>query len=504
MKRQILQLLSGNFISKVLGFIRELLLSRFFGTGEINGAYRIAQTGTLVPINFLTSDSLNSAFIPLYKKYLLENEEKARTFKWMMYIVFLCISLIVWIGIYFFSDFWVTILAPGVDARTKLITKDMLEVMALCTPFYLCSAIINYVSMAHNDFVPMSMRAIVQNLGMLLGVFAAYYLNNYKYLAWGFTGSYIFFCFWAFARKDSTTLFSRPTKFTKVNAREVFGEFGSIMKPLLLLPFILQGNIALERSLSSLISIDAVSGLDYARFITDTINFFVAIPIAFAGLSNWASSDISKTKNNLININRLLIFFGCSCSFFIYINAEDIVSLLFKHGKFDNDSVVITANYLRGMAIGLWAQLIGYIFIKALNAHMQNKKVLMAVSLSVLVNIAGNLLLYKKFGAYGIGIGASLNGLILYFFCSTYLGIINKIIKPLIIMVFILTLYSIIYITLNVESYFHTNHVIYTLIINFISFYLFVIVSGFFFKEFRMVYSIIKVIRCKISGGKDK
>ena len=48
------------------------------------------------------------------------------------------------------------------------------------------------------------------------------------------------------------------------------------------------------------------------------------------------------------------------------------------------------------MAIGLWAQLIGYIFIK-INAHMQNKKVLsMAVSLSVLVNIAGNLLLYKK------------------------------------------------------------------------------------------------------------
>ncbi|WP_320077216.1 lipid II flippase MurJ, partial [Klebsiella variicola] len=109
---------------------------------------------------------------------------------------------------------------------------------------------------------------------------------------------------------------------------------------------------------------------------------------------------------------------------------------------FDNDSVVITANYLRGMAIGLWAQLIGYIFIKALNAHMQNKKVLMAVSLSVLVNIAGNLLLYKNFGAYGIGIGASLNGLLLYFICSTYLGIINKVIKPLIIMVFILTLYS--------------------------------------------------------------
>lgn len=54
-------------LSKVLGLVREVLMAKFFGTGDVNGAYRIAQTGTLVPINFMTSDSLNSAFIPLYK-----------------------------------------------------------------------------------------------------------------------------------------------------------------------------------------------------------------------------------------------------------------------------------------------------------------------------------------------------------------------------------------------------------------------------------------------------
>ena len=51
-------------------------------------------------------------------------------------------------------------------------------------------------------------------------------------------------------------------------------------------------------------------------------------------------------------------------------------------------------------------------------------------------------------------------------------------------MVFILTLYSIIYITLNVESYFYTNHVIYTLIIiNFIFFLLICHCLGFFLKS---------------------
>ncbi|MDS0113612.1 hypothetical protein QYE88_27510, partial [Enterobacter hormaechei subsp. steigerwaltii] len=77
MKKAISQLLGGNMLSKVLGLVREVLMAKFFGTGDVNGAYRIAQTGTLVPINFMTSDSLNSAFIPLYKKYLTENEFRA-------------------------------------------------------------------------------------------------------------------------------------------------------------------------------------------------------------------------------------------------------------------------------------------------------------------------------------------------------------------------------------------------------------------------------------------
>ena len=72
--------------------------------------------------------------------------------------------------------------------------------MAICCPFYLFSALINYLSMAHGDYKPISMRASIQNVGMLLGVVAAYYYNNYLLLAWGFTGSYIIFSIWALIR----------------------------------------------------------------------------------------------------------------------------------------------------------------------------------------------------------------------------------------------------------------------------------------------------------------
>ncbi|TLV21528.1 hypothetical protein FE839_05705 [Klebsiella indica] len=488
MKKNILQLFSGNVLSKVLGLAREICLSRFFGTGEINASYRIAQTGTLVPINFLTSDSLNSAFIPLYKKYLSEDKNRADSFKWLMYLFFVIISLLVSFFIVFYSDFWITILAPGVKPSTALIAKNLLSIMAICTPFYLCSAIVNYVSMAHDDFVPMSMRAIFQNLGMLFGVFLAYFLNNYVYLAWGFTGSYIIFCAWAFCRKNRQNLFSFPEEINFSDIKIVAKEFAYLMRPLIFLPFILQGNIALERALSSLISIDAISGLDYARFITDTVNFFIAIPVAFAGLSNWSASNIKDTKINLKNIYRILLVFGGGISLYIYFFSNEIVTLLFKHGAFDDKSVFITTNYLKGMCIGLWAQVIGYIFLKALNAHLLNKKVLIVISVSVLTNILWNLLVFRHLGAFGIGIGASLNGFVVFILSACYIGILKDIIKPTIIYLTGIVIYVIVYYIMG--GYFDVESqvdILFKLLINGICMFVFLFFWIIFFKEYRDV-----------------
>lgn len=488
MKKNILQLFSGNVLSKALGLAREILLSRFFGTGEINASYRIAQTGTLVPINFLTSDSLNYAFIPLYKKYLKEDKNRADSFKWLMYILFVLISIIVSFFIGFYADFWVSVLAPGVDPKTAKISKELLGVMAICTPFYLCSAIVNYVSMAHDDFAPMSLRAIVQNIGMLVGIILAYYLNNYLYLAWGFTGSYIIFCLWAFLRKNRDNLFSFPNKIDLKDIKHVVIEFLKIMRPLVFLPFILQGNIALERALSSLISIDAISGLDYARFVTDTVNFFIAVPIAFAGLSNWSASNIIDTRDNLKKIFLILLPLGGSTSLYIYIFSDDIVTLLFRHGAFNDDSVVITSAYIRGMCIGLWAQVIGYIFLKALSAHLMNKKVLAVVSLSVIANIIWNLLSFRGIGAYGIGLGASVNGFIVFVLSAYYMGILKDVIFPTIKIILGVFLFVFAYYCVSLFNINWKLPLVLGLITQFLILYSFIFIWAMFFIDFRSVF----------------
>ncbi|WP_310563721.1 lipid II flippase MurJ, partial [Klebsiella pneumoniae] len=248
-----------------------------------------------------------SAFIPLYKKYLLENTDKAETFKWCIFLLFVIMSSFLFIVLYLFSGFWVDVLAPGKNESTRLISINLLKIMALCCPFYLCSALMNYVSMAHNDFKPMSMRNPVQNIGMLIGVFIAYYFEKVEFLAWGFTGSYIYFFMWSLVRKDSKKIIMLPAKFEYVEIKGVIGDFWSILKPLLLLPLLLQGNITLERALSSLVSLEAVSSLDYAKFVTETVVFFLSVPVAFAGLSAWVGLDTNIVKRKLEELYTILI-----------------------------------------------------------------------------------------------------------------------------------------------------------------------------------------------------
>lgn len=484
MKKAISQLLGGNMLSKVLGLVREILMAKFFGTGDINGAYRIAQTGTLVPINFMTSDSLNSAFIPLYKKYLTENEFRAATFKLCMFMFFALVSVIIFFVLYFLSDYWVGIMAPGIGGNAREMSTELLKVMAICCPFYLFSALINYLSMAHGDYKPISMRASIQNVGMLLGVIAAYYYNNFLLLAWGFTGSYILFSIWALIRARKSTILTLPAHFDLGEVKLVMKSFWITLRPLLLLPLILQGNITLERALASFISIDVVSGLDYARFITDTVVFILSVPIAFAGLSEWSSQTPEVVRDKIKIIYKWLALLVINISFFIFYYAKDIVILLFMRGAFNEHSVTVTTEIIQGMCIGLWAQAIGYVFIKALSAHLNNKQVLIVMLVALLSNALINLATYKFLGAFGLGLGNSIYSIVMFVLSAYYLKIVKELLPVIIKISTGLIIYTIIITSLG-DYIVMADNVIMRLMINGTIFLIFILLWAMLFPMYR-------------------
>lgn len=423
LRKAIFQLLGGNVFSKALGVFREILTAYFFGTGQVIGAYRVAQTGTLVPINFLTSDSLNSAFVPQYRQLLSVSRDSAQTLFWSIFILFGFITLLLTSGLWLAAEQWIGVLAPGLPKAVSALAVDMLRVMAVGVTFYLFSALLMFLGMANEDFLPMAIRPSLQNIGLIAGAIAAFSLGNARLLAWGFTLSYVMFFFGVLFRSYHKGFLKMPNEWAWLSVKEVLSGFWRTLRPLLLLPILLQGNIAIERAVGSLIGLTVLSSIDYAKFISETVILLISMPVAFAGLGRWSEMSNEHMKQHLVEILTPILLLAVPIAAFLSFNAHAVVEMMYSRGAFNTNSVAVTADILIGASVGVWAQVVGYVLIKALNAQCRNGVVLKVMMLSLFANAAFNLLLYSKLGALTLGLGNSVYGLILLVGTLSALGL---------------------------------------------------------------------------------
>ncbi len=411
MRRNASYVFLGNFASKGLGLGREILTAALFGTGALVAAFRIGLAGTLIPINFLTSDALNSVYIPLHKHFARRSENGARLFVWTsgaaLLVVALTIGTVLWTG----ASIWVHALAPGLRPTVRAVAGSVLRILSIGVPLYLLSAFLVFVGMANDDFLPMSVRASIQNVGLIIGIASAYLFSSPDLFAWGFTLSYLAFFFWALQREFTAGLLRFPSAFDARAVKRVLMRIWRTLRPLLLLPVFLQGNIVVERMVASFISVSCVSALDYARFVSESMLAMIAVPVSYAGLTEWSGLSLRDMRQRLSKVIAFSLVVGIPISAFLLANASLAVKILYARGAFTERSVQVTAHILSGIAYGLWAQVLGYILIKALSAQRQNGKVLYIMAASLFCNALFDILLYRNFGARTLGLGNSLYGI---------------------------------------------------------------------------------------------
>ncbi len=411
MLKSVLVLFSGSLLGKLIGFFRELLIAWLYGITAPVGAFRMSQSATLIPVNFFTSDSLNAGFIPLYKQYKKTGPHKAQSLFWTLKFILLSLALIIAIGLMLSAPWWLRTLAPGFDLEETRLAVTFTRIMALGVPFYILGALYSYMAMANDIYVLSALRPSIQSVGMILGVCAAYYLDDLSLFAWGFTGAYIFFSLYGWRVLVKHDLL----RFSLTHTREILAKFWRTVRPLLLLPFMLQGNIMIERIVSSLMGVSVVASVEYAKFITETGIVLIAVPLGLVGLSTLSALDSSAVKKKLTQIIPVVLILMLPVSLFIYLYADGIVTILFKRGAFDRKAVTLTGEVLAGLALGFWAQVASYVLLKALNAQHRNREVVIFMGLALSANALFDLFVYRFLGPVTIGIGASLYGSILFF-----------------------------------------------------------------------------------------
>ena len=104
---------SNIFSSRVTGFFRDVLFANFLGANILSDAFLFAFRLPNLFRRILAEGVMNSVFIPLYIRQSKESQSLANDFTSAIFLIFLLITSIMTVLVYFFSGQITSLLAPG-------------------------------------------------------------------------------------------------------------------------------------------------------------------------------------------------------------------------------------------------------------------------------------------------------------------------------------------------------------------------------------------------------
>ena len=410
-------------ISRLLGYLRDILIAMFLGAGPLADAFFVAFR---IPNTFrrlFSEGTFNAAFVPSYSS-ILGNKKKSQKFANNIFTLLTIGLFFLVLVIEIMMPIFVFLIAPGFEGdyqKMELavtltrITFPFLMFISLASFF---SAILN----SHNKFAIASAAPIILNI-LLIGVLIFGKILNDQlvyYLSYAVTISgilqLIFLYF--FVKKYFSPKLNLSFKID--NKVKLF--FKKLL-PSIFSSGVTQVNILVGTIIASF-QASAVSYLYYADRIYQ-INLAIAGiaigTVILPQLSKYVQSN-KKEKINLIQNKalELSLFLSIPAALALLIASEEIISSLFGYGSFNELSVINSAKALFYFAIGLPA----FSLIKVFSAFFfarHNTKVPFYISLtSVLLNVFISVVFFKEIGFIIIPIATTIsswfNAILLFIF----------------------------------------------------------------------------------------
>ncbi len=411
-------------ISRLLGYLRDILIAIFLGTGLLADAFFVAFR---IPNTFrrlFSEGTFNAAFVPSYASEMVKGKKQSNKFANDVFNLLFLSLLLITVVIQLFMPTFVSFLAPGFVGDV-----DKMEVAITLTritfPFLLFISLASFFAAilnSHNKFAAASGAPIILNIVLVLVLLFSSYLgdNLVYYLSYGVSlaGLLQLLFLYKFVCKHYLLKISFKIKVTsKVKV------FFKKLLPSIFSSGVTQINILVGTIIASF-QASAVSYLYYADRIYQ-INLAIAgIAIGVVVLPQLSKYVQLKKKDKIILIQNkaleLSLFLSLPASIALILGSEQIISALFGYGSFDETAVLNSSLALYYFAIGLPAFALIKVFSSFFFANYNTKTPFYISLISVLTNILISLSYFNEVGFIIIPIATSIsswfNGILLFLF----------------------------------------------------------------------------------------
>ena len=400
-----------SLLSRLISFITDAILAAILGVGIESDAYYMV-SGIQQVIFPMISIGIWKVFLPYYKSKITEKDflgvdliaDKTITF-------FELISLCLVLFLVFFSDIIVMIVAPGFDESTHQLSAKLIRISA---PKYLliaASAIYASMLQARERFFASQIREIASYIPTIIAALFFYHKFGIEALAIALVIGgclrlliEIPFVNWKYHFKPNVLF--RDHDFMKMLRR---------LPSALIAQGVRQLNTLVDKVVASFLPIGSVTGLSYGTKINHVFSGLLSSAITtaiFPQIIEMASlkkeKDLGLLIKKTVNLFSVLIVpISVACASY----SSQIVSLVFKHGNFDEQSVYVTAGVFMLYSLSLYSDAVIEVLINVFYAYGDTKKTMYMSILSLLLNAGLNFLFVSLMGINGLPLGTSLSSM---------------------------------------------------------------------------------------------
>ncbi len=405
---------AATMLSRIFGFLRDMVVAAFFGAGLTTDAFFVAFRIPNMLRRLLAEGSLTVSFVPVFTEYL-NRRSKPEALE-LANIAFTLLSILLAVvsvlGV-LLAPLIVTVMAPGFSRSPEqyelavFLTRFMFPYIFLISLVALCMGILN--SLRH--FAAPALSPVVLNLCMIIAALSLrdLFREPVTALAVGvMVGGVLQLAMqWPFLVRLGVTL--KPAfSFRHPGIRQM----GLLFLPAFFGAAIYQINIFIGTILASLLPTGSVSYLYYADRIVELPLGVFAIAVgtaALPSLSGQVAQGLTEDFKRTISFSlRLILFITIPATVALIVLREPIISVLFQRGHFDAQSTALTAQALLYYALGLWAFSTIRVIVSAFYALQDTKLPMRAAAAALVVNVAASLILMFPLRHGGLALATSI------------------------------------------------------------------------------------------------
>lgn len=405
---------TATFLSRILGFVRDVVIAGFFGAGLASDAFFVAFRIPNLLRRLFAEGSLTVAFIPVFSEYLTRHgrEEAFKLARSAMRMLSIILAATAVAGI-LAAPLIVHIIAPGFTNSPEKyqlcvdLTRFMFPYIFFIGLVALCMGILNVLG----HFAAPALAPVFLNLAMIISVLLlSPRLERPVFgLAVGVLlgGLLQLLLQIPFLLKNGVR-FWQKTKIYHPGLKRI----GLLMLPAVFGAAVYQINMVIGTLLASLLPEGSVSYLYYAdRLVQFPLGIF-AIATATAVLPSLskqvAEKDFDGLRETFCHAMNFVLFITIPAMAGLVVLREPIVRLLFERGAFDAATVRLTAVALLYYCAGLWAFAAVRIVVSMFYALQDTKTPVKMAVVSIGVNIVMGIVLMGPLKHGGLALATSL------------------------------------------------------------------------------------------------